>query len=191
MTIPLRRRDISQTPTTKGEPTMAKRTTRRRARLGAQNGRVVRPTTKPGAIAVDATLVPRVLLGAVDGVEIVAAGALHLTRDVLLTAVSGAANIGAEALSATVDGTRGVVFAASRMVGDIAAAAQGTLIEAVNNARHARPGAARLALRRPPVSMAGRSDAATPPDAISIAASRPRAGRRRTTARQAGDTAAA
>jgi hypothetical protein len=50
---------------------------------------------------VDVSVVPRALLGAVNGVEIVAVGALQFARDVLLSAVSGAANIGAEALAAT------------------------------------------------------------------------------------------
>jgi hypothetical protein len=49
-----------------------------------------------------------VLVGAVDGVEIVAVGALQLAREVLLRTVSGAANIGAEALAATTAGARGV-----------------------------------------------------------------------------------
>ena len=56
-------------------------------------------------------MIPRALLGAVDGVEIVGSGPLKLTRDVLLSTVSGAANIGAEALSATVGGAGGVISA--------------------------------------------------------------------------------
>jgi len=106
-------------------------------------------------------MVPRVLLGAVSGVEVVAEGALKLTRDVLVSAVSGAASIGAEALTATVAGARGVVSAASRMVGDIAASAQGTFRETLENARRVRQGAAGGALRRPPARMAGRSDEET------------------------------
>jgi hypothetical protein len=103
-------------------------------------------------------MVPRVLLGAVTGVEVVAEGALNLTRDVLVSAVCGAASIGAEALTATVAGARGVVSAASRMVGDIAATAQGTFREALENARRARQGVPHGVLRRPPARMTGRSD---------------------------------
>jgi hypothetical protein len=106
----------------------------------------------------DVSVVPRVLLGAVNGVEIVAVGALQFTRDVLLSAVSGVANIGAEALNATVAGARGVVSATSRMVADIAGTAQGTLQEAVYNARHTRPGAARVALKRPATPLAQSAD---------------------------------
>jgi hypothetical protein len=154
----------------------------------------VRPSTTGRAetlvAGLDAGMVPRVLLGAVSRVEIVAAGALQLTRDVLLTAVSGAASIGAEALTATADGTRGVVSAASRMVGDIATTAQGTFREALNNAMHARPGAARQALRRPPVAMVSRTEAASA--ALSAQAMQARrASRRGAAARQTGPTAAA
>ena len=69
-------------------------------------------------------MVPQVLLGAVNGIETVAMGALQLARNVLVSAVSGAADIGAEAVTATFAGTRGVVAAAPRMVGDIATTAQ-------------------------------------------------------------------
>jgi hypothetical protein len=80
-------------------------------------------------------IVPGVLLGAVDGVGMVAGGALHLARNVLVSAVSGAADIGAEALTATVSGARGVVSAASRMVGDVAGAARTSLEDSVSTAR--------------------------------------------------------
>ena len=94
--------------------------------------------------------IPRVLVGAVDGVEVVAVGALQLARDVLLSTVSGAANIGAEALSATTAAARGVVSATSSMVGDIASTAQGTFRDTLYNATHARPGARRIALGASP-----------------------------------------
>ena len=56
-----------------------------------------------------ANVVPRILVGAVDGIGLVVVGALDLVRSVLVSAVSGAANIGVEAVGATVAGTRGVV----------------------------------------------------------------------------------
>jgi hypothetical protein len=111
-------------------------------------------------------MVPQMLLGAVDGVEVVAGGLLQLTRSVLLSAVSGAADIGAEALTATVSGARGVVSAASRMVGDMAGAAQSSFQEAVIRARRSGARAAgretsgRETSRRPLARMAGRTESA-------------------------------
>ena len=138
---------------------MARRRARTRARSGGPDASAIRTASKGGRAggSAEASMVPRVLLGAVSGVELVAGGALQLTRDVLVSAVSGAASIGAEALTATVAGARGVVSAASRMVGDIAGTAQGTFREAIENARRTRLGAARGALRRPAARMAGRS----------------------------------
>ena len=81
------------------------------------------------------SVVPRALLGAVDGVGMVAVGALQLGRDVLVSAVSGAANIGAEALRATVAGARGLVSATSQTFWDIAGAAQGTLLATIDSVR--------------------------------------------------------
>ena len=158
---------------------MAKR--RARARVNGQDGSGGRTTSRGGMVggSVDASVVPRVLLGAVNGVEIVAVGALQFTRDVLLSAVSGAANIGAEALGATVAGARGVVSAASRMVGDIAGTAQGTFQEALNNARHSRPGAARVALRRRAAPMASGPSETAPVTATEAPRSRRRARRPR------------
>ena len=125
---------------------MAKRRTRARgSRQGAPRASAPRNEgIEYGAVA---TVVPRVLVGALDGVEIVAVGALQLTRDVLLTTVTGAANVGAEALRATTAGARGVLSAASRMVGDIAGTAQGAIRDTLYNAQHSRAGAARAALR--------------------------------------------
>src|SRR5262245_35631298 len=123
---------------------------RRRTRTRVRTGREV--ATRNGTVGggAEATVVPRVLLGAVNGVEAVASGVLKFSRDVLVSAVSGAADIGAEALTATVGGARGVISAASKMVGEIAGTAQGTFMEAYNDARHARAGMAWTALRRPP-----------------------------------------
>jgi hypothetical protein len=123
-----------------------------------------------------ASIVPRVLEGAVNGVEVVATGALRFTRDVLLSAVSGAASIGAEALAATTAGARGVVSATSRMVGDIANSAQEAVREAFDGARSARPGLARMAMRSSPVS----SNADTAPASTGgVAETRPRRRARR------------
>lgn len=160
---------------------MARRRARVRARLGGQDARGIRTTNRDGigGGSAEASVVPRVLLGAVNGVEIVAVGALQLTRDVLLSAVSGAASIGAEALTASVAGARGVVSAASRMVGDIAGTAQGTFREALDNARHSGLGTARGALRRPAARMAGRpGETMTAVPSTEEPRSRPRARRR-------------
>jgi hypothetical protein len=61
----------------------------------------------------DANVIPRVLMGTVDGIEIVGVGTLELARNVLLRTVSGAANVGAEALTATTAGARRAVLAAA------------------------------------------------------------------------------
>src|SRR5262245_2427856 len=125
---------------------------RRRARARARSERgVANRGAKRQAVGVgrDGYIVPRVLVGAVDGVGIVAVGALQLARDVLLSAVSGAANIGAEALTATVAGARSVLSATSRTVADIAGTAQGTFLATIDNVRHSRRGQARLAPRHP------------------------------------------
>jgi hypothetical protein len=156
---------------------------RPRTRASRYNGG--RTTSRDGGAEI--SMVPRVLMGAVDGVEIVAVGALQFTRDVLLSAVSGAANIGAEALGATVNGARGVVSAASRMVGDIAGTAQGTFQDALYNARHGRPGAARMALR-PAAPRAGEPGETTAPV---TAPARGRARRQRAATRNARSRAAA
>jgi hypothetical protein len=125
-------------------------------------------------------VVPRVLLGAVDGVEILAVGALQLTRNVVVTAVSGVASIGAEAVTATMDGARGIVSATARMVGDVAGAAQGTVRATIDDARRSGRGLARAASRRPARSMMEAPAAeTTPAPAPRVSRSRRRAGRLR------------
>lgn len=167
---------------------MARQKARARARVGRQDGGGNKATRRAGTVGggTKGNLVARTLMGAVDGVEVVAVGALQLTRDVLMSAVSGAASIGAEAVSATVTGARGVVSATSRMVGDIAGTAEGAFREALSNARQARRGTARVTLRRPAVPAAdGGSE--TSGSARSGEDARPRqpARRRRTAAREA------
>jgi hypothetical protein len=172
---------------------MARRRARTRTRSGRQSANDVRTASRGGLVGgVDASVIPRVLVGAVNGVEIVAVSALQLARDVLLSGVSGAASIGAEALTATTAGARGVVSAASRMVGDIAGTAVGTFQEAVNNARRSRLGVTRPMLMRPARSLAdGRNERATP--TRSTPARRPlrRARRQRAAAGPAGMRVAA
>src|SRR5215470_5270186 len=119
---------------------------RSRSRLNTTNRETINRQAR--TMGLDGSVVPRVLLGAVDGVGIVAIGALQLARDVLVSAVSGAANIGTEALMATVVGTRGAVSAASQTVADISGAAQSTLLATIDNVRHSRRGTARLSPRR-------------------------------------------
>jgi hypothetical protein len=134
---------------------MARRRARTRTRSGRKSAGDVRTARTGGVVGgVDASVIPRVLVGAVNGVEIVAVGALQLARDVLLSSVSGAASIGAEVLTATTTGARGVVSAASRMIGDIAGTAVGTFQEAVSNARRSRLSPTRAALVRPTASLA-------------------------------------
>jgi len=133
-----------------------RRSVRARSQRNGANGR----TRGWGVIArLDPQMVPRVLLGAVDGVEIVAVGALQLARDVLLSAVSGAANVGAEAVTATVSGARGMLSATTQMVGEVAGTAQGALRAAVDNARRSGRSAARSTVRRPAAKMTEASGA--------------------------------
>jgi len=133
---------------------MARRRNRRSISPNGDAG-IGRPDETPRlAETSEAGMVPQVLLGTVDGLETVAVGALQLARNVLVSAVSGAADIGAEAVSATFQGTRGVVAAASRMVGDMATTAQSTVQETVSSAREST---GRTAVRRPLARMAARS----------------------------------
>src|SRR5262245_11580456 len=122
---------------------------RSRSRTGSVS-EVSRPWTGE---ALEASIVPQLLIGAVNGVETVAEGLLQLTRNVLVSAVSGAADIGAEALGATVSGARGVVSAASRTVGNIAGVAQTSVMEAIDNARHLGSRASLRTARRPLASV--------------------------------------
>src|SRR5262245_8466503 len=137
---------------------MARRRARGRASRQRTSGLATTGRSGLTGAGLDATVVPRMLVGAVNGVEIVTVGALQFARDVLLSAVSGAADVGAEALSATTAGARGVVSSTSRMIGEIAGTAESTFREAVQHARHSRPGTARVVLRRPAARMAGRED---------------------------------
>jgi hypothetical protein len=126
---------------------MTRRRVRTRARLGGPSDSRTKRVGRNGTVDA-ASALPRALSAAVDGVESLAVGALRLTRDVLLGAVSGAASLGAEALTTTVAGARTVLTAASRMVGDMAGAAQGTFQEA----RRLRAG---RGTRRQPARMVG------------------------------------
>ena len=128
------------------------RARRRSNRLGGRRTRGTGPRRRD----LDTSVIPRALVGAVNGIEVVAVGALRISRDVVLGAVAGAADIGAEALTATTAGVRGVVSAPSRMVGDIAGAAQGTLRETFYDVTHARRGAARALGEMPRVVGDGR-----------------------------------
>jgi hypothetical protein len=172
---------------------MARQKARARARVGRQDGGGSRATRRAGTVAggTKSNLVARTLTGAVDGVEVVAVGALQLTRDVLMSAVSGAASIGAEAVSATVTGARGVVSATSRMVGDIAGTAQGAFREALNNARQACRGTARVTLRRPALAAADGSETSGSARGGDESRSRQSARRRRAATREARTTEAA
>ena len=174
---------------------MAKRKTRR---SGRQNGNDARTTgggetARTPAGTAESSMVPQVLLGAVNGIETVAVGALQLARNVLVSAVSGAADIGAEAVTATFAGTRGVVAAASRMVGDIATTAQSTLQETVSSAKQSRASMlGRVAARRPLARMAsGAAEPSAGGDSLLERAATSRKAKRPRAARQPRTTVAA
>ena len=153
---------------------MAKRKMRGRTRgrrNGANGNRATRGPRMTGRP--DGNVVGRVLLGAVDGVEVIAVGALQLTRDVTVTTVSGVASIGAEAVSAAMQGARGIVSVTSQMIGDVAGAAQGTFRTTLENARRSGRGLARSASRG--AGLAGRDTfGSAAPSASDRAASRAR-----------------
>ena len=146
----------------------------RPCRLGEGRGRARR--TVVGGRRLDTSVVPRVIVGAVNGLEVVAVGALRIARDVLVRTISGAADIGAEALTAATAGVRGVVSAASRTIGDIAGATRGNVRETVTNVTHARRGA-RSTLGEP--STTGAAEATTTPSAKGTRRPRGRARGRR------------
>jgi hypothetical protein len=122
------------------------RTGARSNRLGRGRGRARRTAMSVGGF--NTSVVPRVIVGAVNGLEIVAVGALRIARDVLVRTISGVADIGAEALTAATAGVRGVVSAASRTIGDIAGTTQGNVRNTLSNVTHARA-AARPTLGEP------------------------------------------
>ena len=133
----------------------------RSTRSGVGRGRT-RRTAASGA-GLDTSVLSRVVVGAVNGLEVVVVGALHITRDVLVRTISGVADIGAEALTAAAGGVRGVVSAASRMIGDIAGTAQGDLRETMSNVTHRR-GSARSTLAAPSTGAADVTTAAPSAD---------------------------
>jgi hypothetical protein len=128
---------------------------RRRARVGARSARrgangvrtINRARVSDGGV--DANMIPRVLVGVVEGLEIVVVGTLQFARNVLLSAVTGTANIVTEALKATTGGARGVVSEAVQMVGNVAATAQGTVQATFDEARRSWRAPVRLRPRPP------------------------------------------
>ena len=144
---------------------MALEKNRPRARTRRRGERRTRRVSTNGG-NLDTSLVPRVVVGAFNGVEVAAVGALRITRDVLVRTVVGVADIGAEALTATTAGVRGVLSAATRMIGDIAGTAREDLRETLSHATHVRRGTA-VTLGEPPMASADSggtsSDAAVTP----------------------------
>ena len=135
-----------------------------RARTGARSSRLGRGRRRGRRTAMsvgrlNTSVVPRVIVGAVNGLEIVAVGALRIARDVLVRTISGVADIGAEALTAATAGVRGVVSAASRTIGDIAGTTQGNVRNTLSNVTHAR--AARRTLGEPSTESAEASAASS------------------------------
>src|SRR5262245_26954652 len=143
-------------PRAERRPEMAKRRARGRARSARRGanaaGTIDRSRVSNGLM--DANVIPRVLMGSVDGLEIVVVGTLEFARNVLMSTVSGAANVGAEVFTATTAGARRVVLAAAQMIGDVASTAQGTLRATIADARRPRRAAARPGPRRPAESTA-------------------------------------
>lgn len=115
------------------------RTRGRTRRSTLARGRSRRTAMNRGGL--DTSVVPRVVVGVVNGLEIVVVGAVRITRDVLVRTISGVADISAVAATAAAGGVRGVVSATSRMVGDVAGTARGDLTDTVSSVVRRRGGA--------------------------------------------------
>jgi hypothetical protein len=141
----------------------------------AHRGRKTHP--RRGRGETNSSAVPRVLLDAVDRVEIVAGGALRFARDVLMSTASGAAYIGTEAFTTTLAITRGVVSAGSRMVGDMVGTAETTFLATADTAKRSPRDQVLLEPRRPTASMAARPEGRSTAAPVRPSRQRRRAGR--------------
>jgi len=148
---------------------MAKRRAGTRVRRPAARGAETKRRNGSPARGVNVSVVPRVLVGAVNELGTVAVSTLQFAGGVLRSAATGAATLGAEAFDVTMAAARDVVSATSQMMGGIAATAESTFRQALNGARQSRPGAARAARRRPPAAVNGKRDDATPPAPSAVA----------------------
>jgi hypothetical protein len=112
---------------------MAKRRTR--MRQAAQNGRRTDHQGWPSGTGLDASVVPQLLIGAVNSAEILAIGILQLARNALTTVVTGAAELGTRVISGSAVAARGVVRTTSGLVGEAAGVATNTVRTTVTTAK--------------------------------------------------------
>jgi hypothetical protein len=112
---------------------MAKRRTRTRRTV--QNRHRTDSQGWPAGARLDTSVVPRLLVGAVNGVEALAIGALQLARNALTTVVTGAAELGTLVVSGSAVAARGVVQKTSELVGEAAGVATNTVRTTVTTAK--------------------------------------------------------
>jgi hypothetical protein len=141
---------------------MAKRRTR--ARGADQNGHRTDTSGWASRAGLDAGLVPRLLVGGVNGAEVLAIGALQLARNVLMTVATGAAELGTLVVSRSAGAARGVVQTTSELVGGAAGVATNTVRTTVTAAKDvgAEIGQAIRGERRRTTSSQTRSHAEAP-----------------------------
>src|SRR5262245_55849784 len=113
---------------------MAKRRTGGRRVL--QKGQRADTQGRPGGAGIGASVVPELLVGAVNGVEVLANGVLTLARNALLTVVSGAAELGTLVVSGSAGAARGIVRTTSELVGEAVGVATNTVRTTVTTAKN-------------------------------------------------------
>jgi hypothetical protein len=113
---------------------MAKRRTVRRA--VPRDDRATTAVETPVAASLDASIIPRLLVGTVNGVEALALGALQVARSVLLTVVSGVVDLGTQTVSASAGVARSSVTAVSGLAGELGGVAQRTVEATVASAQN-------------------------------------------------------
>jgi hypothetical protein len=150
---------------------MAKRRTRRRQ--ATQNGRRTDTQGWRAGTGLDASVVPKLLVGAVNGVEILAIGALQLARNALTTVVTGAAELGTRVIAGSAVAARGVVRTTSELVGEAAGVATNTVRTTVTTAKDVGVDVGQAIRSGPGRTMSSRTRSRVEPSAAATAAVSP------------------
>src|SRR5262245_22597952 len=83
----------------------------------------------------DVSVIPRVVVGAVNGAEVLAIGAIQLARNTLTAIVGGTAELGTRAVTGTAVAARGIVGTTFEIAGEAAGVATNTVRTAVTTAK--------------------------------------------------------
>jgi len=156
---------------------MAKRG-RRRGRKNRSERRTGTSGWLPGD-GLDVSVVPRVLVEAVNGAEVLAIGVLQLTRNVLTSVVSGTADLGTVVISRAAGAARGVVGATSQIVGDAAGVATNTVRTTMSTAKDVGAQMGQAIKRAPGKTTSSRPSEVETPAAARGSKGRPRRKRER------------